>query len=267
MKRFIKHALVLAAAFGITLSTATMASATYFFEPGQPTFFGGPDNINDYCTGGYAIRGTSGMFILTTGLCTNGAVGVTVYGTDAAFADVAYTHFPQWDTSLISEWPGNDAYQIVVDPFTGQTPGTHGGKVVGIYPKSSLTAGTLIGKMGRTTGWQEGVIFGTITWSGFTAYCTHANTDVGDSGGPVWRTDSNGDVLAVGITVAYDPNTGDGCFVAIQDILDNWGAWLPVFGPSVKSANARPATPMRTGTAGPVQVLDPKQFIPAVGTR
>lgn len=81
----------------------------------------------------------------------------------------------------------------------------------------------MVGKMGQTTGWTEG----TITSYGMTAYCPQAYTWAGDSGGPVWRTGGGG-VLAVGITAAYCEDSGDGCFIPIQDLLNERGAWLPV---------------------------------------
>lgn len=237
-------------------ATAQPASAaTYFFNPGHPTYFGGPGS-GSYCTGGYAIRGSSGIFILTDGHCS--PVGTTVYGTSRSFGTIAYSRWTTHDTALFREFSGDDAYQIVVDPVTGHSPGT--GRITGIFPKSGLTAGTLIGKMGVTTGWTEGSIYGTVSWHGMTAYCSHAKTWAGDSGGPVWRSDSGG-LRAVGITVAYYPSSGDGCFIPIQDLLDEWGAWLPVF-PSAADATLDPAP-----ETAPLPVLDTAGLLPAVGIR
>ncbi|MEU0882356.1 hypothetical protein ABZ345_27405 [Lentzea sp. NPDC005914] len=231
------------ALLAISTLVAPASAATYYFKPGHPTFFGGP-GTGSYCTGGYAIRGSSGMFILTDGHCAG--VGSSVYGTSRKFGTVAYSRWTTYDTALIQEVAGDDALQIVVDPLTGNSPGN--GKIVGIYPKSSLGVGTLIGKMGQTTGWTEGTITGTITWHGMTAYCSHAYTWAGDSGGPVWRTGGGG-VLAVGITVAYYESSGDGCFIAIQDLLNEWGAWLPVFSSAAaleSPAKAAPVPPMQS---------------------
>lgn len=248
---------IAAAAALAFLSTAAQpaSAATYFFQPGHPTYFGGPGS-GSYCTGGYAIRGSSGMFILTDGHCS--PVGTTVYGTSRSFGTIAYSRWTTHDTALIQEFSGDDAYQIVVDPVTGTSPGN--GRITGVFPKSGLSAGTLVGKMGVTTGWTEGAVYGTVSWYGMTAYCSHAGTWAGDSGGPVWRSDSGG-LRAVGITVAYYASSGDGCFIPIQDLLDEWGAWLPVF-PSVAAASPEP-TPATT----PLPVLDTTGLLPAVGTR
>lgn len=142
--------------------------------------------------------------------------------------------------------------------MTGRSPGPGGaGRVTGVFPKSSLGSGTLVGKMGVTSGWTEGTIYGTITWYGMTAYCSTARTRGGDSGGPVWRSDGGG-LRAVGITVAYNADTSNGCFIPIQDLLNEWGAWLPVF-PSLAAADVpQPA-------AKPLPVLDPTGLIPAIG--
>ncbi|OLF18810.1 chymotrypsin family serine protease [Actinophytocola xanthii] len=217
-------AVVVVASLGVLVVPAS--AATYYFYPGHPTFFGGP-GVGAYCTGGYAIRGDSGMFILTAGHCAG--VGTPVYGTSRQFGTVAHSRWSDRDTALIQELPGDDAHQIVVDPHTGTSPG----RIEGIFPTSSLGVGTLVGKMGVTTGWSEGTITGTIAWYGMTAYCSTAETRPGDSGGPVWATDGGG-VLAVGITVAYYEDTGDGCFLPIQDLLDEWDAWLPVFGSAAR---------------------------------
>lgn len=250
---------------GLTAQPASAAG--YFFLPGHPTYFGGP-GTGSYCTGGYGVRGESGMFILTDGHCA--PVGTTVYGTSRSFGTVAYSRWTNHDTALIQEIPGDDAYQIVVDPVTGRSPGT--GRITGIYPKSALSVGTLVGKMGVTSGWTEGTVTGTTTWYGMTAYCSHARTQPGDSGGPVWRNDGGG-LRAVGITVSYSPSTGDGCFIPIQDLLNEWGGWLPVFTSAAGStgstspAGSASADPAPATPAEPLPALDASQFAPAVGTR
>jgi hypothetical protein len=260
-----KHTVLLAAMVAVSatlLASVPATAATYYFKPGHPMFFGGP-GVGTYCTGGYVIRGTSGMFPLTDGHCAG--VGTTVYGTDRAFGTVSYTKWSTWDTELISEVPGDDAYQIVVDPRTGRTPGS--GRVVGYKGSSSFVNGYLVGKMGVTTGWTEGVIYNTSTWHNMTCYWSRAYTQPGDSGGPVWRWEPNG-VWALGITMAYarwdgdgPPGTlrGNGCFVSIGDLLAVWGAWLPVFNSA--SFARGPATP----AAPPTRLPQLDLGTPAVG--
>jgi hypothetical protein len=235
----------------------------YYFLPGHPMFFAGPGS-GSYCTGGYAIRGQSGMFLLTDGHCAG--VGTTVYGTSRAFGHVSYTKYPAYDTEIVSETPPDDAYQTVVDPLTGRYPGGSG-KVVGYLDESYFTNGFLVGKMGETTGWTEGQIYGKIWWPKGTqnevAYCSHAHTWAGDSGGPVWRTAPGGGVDALGITVAYYPNTGDGCFLPIKHLLNLWGAWLPVWSNPNNSISASHAA---NTTSPGLPFLNPAGLKPAVGT-
>ncbi|MET8045664.1 hypothetical protein ABZU25_32945 [Micromonospora sp. NPDC005215] len=233
-------------------------AATYFYKPGHPA----EDYAGPNCTGGYAIRGTDGMFFLTAGHC--GVVGDLVYGTDAEYGRIAHNPYTTRDTALIKPGSGVDAQlvvdaqQIVVDGTTGRSPGT--GKVTGIFPTSSLGANVLVGKMGMTTGWTEGRIYGVITWHGMTAFCSTALTRGGDSGGPVWRTDGTGGVLAVGITVAAYTSTGNGCFIPIQTLLSYWGASLPVF-PAGREGTM-PEPPVE-----PLPTLSSEGLVPAVGTR
>lgn len=256
--------LVMAGSVPWSLSVAHAATnSTYYFMPGHPMFFGGPGS-GSYCTGGYAIRGSSGMFLLTDGHCAG--VGTTVYGTSRAFGHVTYTQYTTNDTELVSEISPDDAYQTVVDPLTGNHPGGSG-KVVGYLDESYFTTGFLVGKMGETTGWSEGQIDGWTYWPNGTknevAYCSHAYTQPGDSGGPVWRTAPGGGVYALGITVAYNTNTGDGCFLPITHLLNLWGAWLPVWPNPNHRVSAHHSANM---TPPGLPYLNPSVFSPAVGT-
>jgi hypothetical protein len=154
----------------------------------------------------------------------------------SAGASVAYTGpslgDTQLDSGLIKEVPRDDAYQIVRNPKTGGLPGGTG-KVVGVMNSSNFVDGFLVGKMGVTSGWTEGAIYGhTDNWngSGLTIYCYRGVTKAGDSGGPVWRTAPGGGVYALGIVVSY--NTVDnqsGCFLPLDGLLKRWNAWLPKF--------------------------------------
>ncbi|MEV4280948.1 trypsin-like serine protease [Actinoplanes xinjiangensis] len=240
------------AGVGALAAAGPAQAATYFFRPGHPTFIG--SSSGNTCTGGYAIRGTSGMFFLTAGHC--GDVGSVIYGTDRRFGHIAHSRWKTHDTALIKPDSGVDAYQTVVDPKTGSSPG----KVTGIFPTSSLGNGVLVGKMGVTSGWTEGRIYSTVLLYGMTAYCSTARTLPGDSGGPVWRTDGAGGVVAVGITIAAYEDTHNGCFIPIQTLLSNWGASLPVF-PRGAAAVA-PEPPVE-----PVPMHSTEGLVPAVGTR
>jgi hypothetical protein len=91
--------------------------------------------------------------------------------------------------------------------------------------------------MGDGSGWTEGRVTGWIDFRGMQAICTTARTEPGDAGGPVWRWDQHG-LRAAGVTVAFDAATGQGCYLPIQPVLHEWGAWLPVYGPT-----ARPSGP------------------------
>jgi hypothetical protein len=223
----------------VAATSNASASSVYYYQPGHPMMFGEPNNTDNYCTGGYVIRGLSGTFLTTAGSCASrgGGVGATVYGTVRAFGTVSYSKWPTYDSELVSETPPDDAYQtIAVDPTTHQAPGGSG-KVVGIIPNSQLTTGFLVGKMGVETGWTEGAIIEKIKWyGGMTAYCSAAQTEPGDVGGPVWRAAIGGGVDAVGEMVyswphptRNNPYKAWGCFLSIADLLTLWGAWLPVW--------------------------------------
>jgi hypothetical protein len=207
------------------------SGSTYYYQPGDPMYFGGPGALPG-CTGGYVIRGASGTFLLTDGHCTGlSSTGQQVYGTVRAFGSVSYTKYPNNDTLLISEVRTDDAYQTVQDPLTRKLPGGSG-KVVGYLSDADLVNGLLVGKMGERTGWTEGPIFQQGTYDGMNLYCSRAQVNHGDSGGPVWRAAEGGGVYAVGITVTKtvrDDNPSDGCFVSIADLLKLWGGYLPVW--------------------------------------
>jgi hypothetical protein len=229
----------------VLFTSGPAQAATYYFHPGHPMFFGFVGNPNDYCTGGFAVRGASGMFIVTAGHCSTdttgrGSTGAVVYGTGRRFGTIIRNDLVgdfyttnTFDGALVQLDPGDDALQIVVDPLTGRSPGN--GQVRGWYANSALTQGFVIGKMGNTTGWTEGTITGWQTvmypngWRDF-LLCTTVPIRGGDSGGPVWRWDANG-IMAIGITIAR-LDTGGMCFNPIENVLNRFGAWLPVFGPS-----------------------------------
>jgi hypothetical protein len=248
----------LAAALAVVADpTAAQAATWYYYKPGHPTYLAGGGT----CTGGYAIRGASGMFFLTDGHCTDGATGVVVSGTDTRFGTVAYNKYPGRDTALIRPDAGVDAYQIVVDPKTGRTPGT--GRVIGEMPGPLWTVGTLVGKMGVTSGWTEGKIVGYREWHGLRAVCSTALTQRGDSGGPVWRNDPYGDVYAVGITVTFEVDGG--CFLPMNLLLSEWGAWLPVFASTHAVAGPRASAAHPVDVTANLPRLSSEGMVSAVG--
>lgn len=201
----------------------------YFFNPGDPMIFSNAGTAaggyEGKCTGGYAIYGDSGYFLTGTKQCS--VIFDNVRGTDRVYGRVVHKNEPDGN-ALIRMEPGDDSYQIVRDPITGRTPGD--GKIVGWTASNQQGHGMLVGKMGVGTGWTEGRILGAIDFRGQTLLCTSMETDLGDAGAPVWRSDSNG-LRALGTIQAYDPATRTGCYRPIQETLWNYGASLDSFGP------------------------------------
>ncbi|SCF20941.1 Trypsin [Micromonospora chokoriensis] len=269
LRRLITSSLAVMALLLATTATPAVA-AGYMFKPGHPMFLEKKNNLNKYCTGGYAVRGSSGMFIATAGHCF-GIAGLPpaaqriVYGTDTRFGYAIrndnvgdYWGDNSFDGALVQLDSGNDAQQIVVDPLTGRSPGN--GRVTGYYRNSALSQGFVIGKMGRTTGWTEGVVtsWQVITYDdGMRDYllCSTVPAAGGDSGGPVWRWDANG-VMAIGIVVSG--GNGGMCFNPIENVLSRFGAWLPVFAASSATTTTSAAQPRvvteRVGPAVPVNL-------------
>lgn len=138
----------------IVLAAMPSAALSYAYRAGHPMYFGGPRS-GVLCTGSYTITGTSGSFPVTAGHCAT--PGTTVFGTDAPWGAVAYAKtYPNTDTALVRASGGVGLYQMVVDPRTGATPGD--GRVTGIMRTSAQSRDALVGKMGVTSGWQEGRI-------------------------------------------------------------------------------------------------------------
>lgn len=250
--RLMRGMATLAAATALAVIPAVPSQAiTYTYLVGHVMNIGG-----GWCTGGYTVTGTSGMFTMTAGHC--GSPGQTVRGTDAAFATIAHKKpTTQGDSLLTSAHAGVTQLQIIVDPRTGRTPGD--GRVVGVMPSSQQTNGTLVGKMGVTTGWTEGKISSRSTWYGRTLICTTAKADRGDSGGPVWRADGNG-LRAVGMTVAGTSN-GDMCYHPMDELLREWGASLPTFAGLVGPTSAEPLN----RTLDDLPEIDPSELVSLVG--
>jgi hypothetical protein len=254
------------AAACIVVPADPASAVAYNYLVGHPA---NPDNTS-LCTGGYAVAGGSGVFATTAGHCSvlangQGRVGARVWGTQEPYGTIIrndrrgdfYTT-NTFDGALIQLDPDDTAYQIVVDPIGGGRPGGDG-RVRGYYANSGLSAGLAIGKMGRTTGWTEGVItaWQTVVYpNGWRDYllCSTVLVRGGDSGGPVWLVDRNG-VMAVGMVIAEI--AGGMCFNPIQNVLNRFSAWLPTFtskagvGLDVTPGSAKVVTE-RTGPPIPV---------------
>lgn len=242
-----------------TAGEADTQAGGYFFRPGDPMIFSnGGTAAGAYegkCTGGYAIYGDSGYFLTGTKQCS--VIFSTVRGTDRIFGDVVAKNEPDGN-ALIREIPGDDSYQVVRDPLTGPTPGD--GRIVGWTASNRQTPGMLVGKMGVGTGWTEGRILGAVDFQGETLLCTTMETDAGDAGAPVWRSDSTG-LRALGTIQAYDRATRTGCYRPIQETLWNYGAALDSFGPDQGRPNFRSLAPGMPWLPAP-QLSVPVDYIP-----
>src|SRR5829696_3410562 len=129
--------LVVALCVGVTTAHGAQASAEilpvpeasgYGYSPGEPAIWGSIAGsagayFDKACSGGYAIGGESGFFLTTAAAC--GwliAASGSIRGDAGHHADL----FASRDADpvvLLRMLPGNDAYQILVDPVTGATPG------------------------------------------------------------------------------------------------------------------------------------------------
>ncbi|MET3368074.1 UNVERIFIED_CONTAM: hypothetical protein ABIE34_001307 [Jeotgalibacillus campisalis] len=211
---------LIAALFVIAIGVQPAHAGWYDYLVGHPMYKGS----NPWCTGSYVINGSSGTFILTAGHCFS--VGERVSGTGAQFGTLAYRKAfgTDGDSALVRPDTGVDVYQTIVDPKTGNTPGS--GRVTGTMPSGDQTIGTAVGKMGDTTGWTEGTIqYRFLDWDGVYTYCANYARAGGDSGGPVWRQDSQG-LRAVGMHVGALNYNGSilGCYIPIDTLLSQWGA-------------------------------------------
>ncbi|MFK4805815.1 hypothetical protein ACI3KX_08105 [Microbacterium sp. ZW CA_36] len=205
----------------------------YDYVAGEPAIWGSiAGSVGAYydkaCSGGYAVAGDSGFFLTTAAMC---GVGLAPDGSIRADAGYYADVFARRDTDplvLLKVRPGNDAFQILVDPLTGEMPGT--GRVQGWTRSADQPVGLLVGKMGIDTGWTEGRILG-IAPGRFGEYllCTDAPASAGDVGGPVWRNDAAG-LRALGTVVGIS-DEGGACYRPIQETLYHYGAYLPSFGP------------------------------------
>lgn len=245
-------AILLAAVFPALIAAQPAQALSYSYMAGHPVQVLNSDGELAGCTGSWTINGSSGSFIMTAGHCGDWA-GLAVSGTQARFGSYAFEKDGAagnglGDSGLIRYDAGVTPYQIIVDPVSGRSPGD--GRVTGVMPTSEQTVGTLVGKMGVTSGWTEGTITQTFDWAGVTAVCGTWKVLPGDSGGPVWRNDGNG-LRAVGMTVGYLTRGGvqvAGCYIPIETLLTQWGAKMNVF-PRTATASAGTSTLMAPQTS------------------
>nr|WP_139416599.1 hypothetical protein [Agromyces laixinhei] len=180
-------------------------------------------------------------------------------GTAVPFGTMAYRKFngTEGDSGLIRPDAGVTMYQIVVDPRTGQTPPGTNGRVTGKMPNYEQTNGTLVGKMGITTGRTEGTIQYRYPRNGVYVYCATYARAGGDSGGPVWRNDSQG-LRAVGMHVGSIVYNGAtlGCYYPIDTLLSQWGASMNFFPSARMQAPSGDLMPPSESTDFPPIVTD-----------
>lgn len=233
MRRLVQRGVgaIIAAVFAVVLGATPSTALDYDYLAGHPVHFTSPGYNPGSCTGSWTVYGTSGSFVMTAGHC--GWIDATVFGTGAAWGRLAYRKLSYHgapsgaagDSALIRYYSGVTPYQTVVDPLTGYKPAGNG-QVTGKMPTSQQTVGTLVGKMGRTTGRTEGRIRVAFNWKGQRALCAEYGSAGGDSGGPVWRSDSQG-LRAVGMhvgSIANGSGSRYGCYIPIDTLLSQWGA-------------------------------------------
>ena len=166
------------------------------------------------------------MFFLTAGRCFG--VQELVSGTDDNFGSVRrneLTANPPMDALLVEPFPGVDAYQIL------STKSGDFGRVTGQYRNAELTPGRPIAMYGEGTGLTYGTVDVRYTISGQSLMCATYKSSGADLGGPVFTHDQNG-VKAAGMHVrSHLLPTGRvlSCFITIEDLLNRFGAYLPVF--------------------------------------
>lgn len=228
-----------------TTTSITQAATWYYYKPGHPMMIA--PNV-PWCTGAWAIRGTSGMFFLTAGHCRfNYYSGGRVYGTKAQFGTQRRTEYGKgMDALIVQPLAGVDAYQRVT---ARNWPGGTIGNTVGLLHNANFHQNGPIGMSGWTSGWITGRLRGQSTWiHGERVFLTNYNSHGGDSGGPVLINDGARHVWAAGMHVGL-VTTSSGtyaAFISIDDLLARFGARLPVF-PRV----AAPAATADTGTELP----------------
>jgi hypothetical protein len=209
------------------------------------------------CTGGWAIRGTDGVFMLTAGHCQFDVFsGGRVYGTDNSpqghYGTQRRSEFNRgMDAMIIQPVAGVAAYQTVTARYNW--PGGTIGNTVGLLHNADLDPGDPIGFSGWEAGWQTGFLRGQSTWvHGERVFLTDYVSLNGDSGGPVLINDGVGHIWAAGMHVGLLRTlTGTyAAFISIDDLLARFGASLPVFSFTAATV-AAPAAAADTGAELP----------------
>lgn len=249
-------------------AVSAQAAITYWYKPSHPMRV---SLSTPHCTGAWAIRGASGMFFLSAGHCFD--LGATVGGTQSGFGWVRRDEMPgawnfgEMDALIVQPNPDVDALQEV--------PGF--GRATNTYTNAFLTqAGHPIGMLGQATGgFSVGVTvqgwFERLEFRGERVACATYSRMHGDSGAPVFTHDGQGRVTVAGMHVGSILNPLGtqpprlGCYITIDDLLERFGAWLPLFsslgartmsmaGPSADRADDVPVTKAEGGSDSPSAV-------------
>jgi hypothetical protein len=199
------------------------AAVTYWYHPGDAMWDKDEFGVYTLCTGGWGLRLNGEARFATAGHCFyTGAVIFNVQDNQRRnYAVVTESARGSLDAELADPTPDTDAYQIV-----------YGYRVVGKYDNGSFGYGFHVLKYGQTTGLTELSVVGWSTWIyGEPIVCATGGNDYGDSGGPVFTHDSAGRAWAAGMIVGLQNIGGTvyTCFITIDQVLDQFGATLPVF--------------------------------------
>jgi hypothetical protein len=245
-------------------------AAAYDYKPGHPMMVTPNGRA---CTGSWVVVGASGSFFLTAGHCDfPGLPGQEttagfVYGTSASFGHFGFVRrnddrlgcsrepYGGFDAQLIQPRAGLvGSYQIVA------AHGVDVGRTVGVLHNDQLRYMSPIGKFGWIGGWTDGVLRGTYTWCNLErVFVADYPAREGDSGGPVFIHDGRGQVWAAGMHVGTIRLAGTtySAFISIDDLLQRFGASLPVF-PSLSAT----APPVPRSGGQPLPHLEGGEIIP-----
>ena len=212
---------------------------------------------NYLCTMGFNVSHASGRSFITNSHCTNTQGGVegttyyqplssvnpTVIATEAA--DPTYFRGGACPKGRSCRW--SDASRALYASGTASHQGeiakplNTGGtlEVNGVFTitaqdanTSSFATGTVVNKVGRTTGWSQGAVTNTcvhtnVSRSKFTQLCqtfVAAAVGSGDSGSPVFRITSGDNVTLVGILWGGSSDNRTFVFSPLKQIVQELGA-------------------------------------------
>jgi hypothetical protein len=213
------------------------------YRAGQTLWF---DRSGTTCTSAFVLRLPDARLAgLSAGHCSAGPAwappqypgGPPIYVTDNVVRDRT-TLGPVVQNMNLQE-QGPDALVFALDgaPSAAQQidRGAHTPhRVTGVLPGRSQRKGRVVCFTGHTSGGDRcGRIDGASTWFGRRVICVRARgklSDHGDSGGPVYTRPVEGRVQAVGIVSrsSVGGRLRDMCYTPIQDILESFGADLPM---------------------------------------